>query len=245
VPQAPILQLLVLAVGAVCASLFGVVPFQWDRRTAARGTGAANAVAGGLMLGASYILLAPAMQTSGLAAVLGAGLGVGYTRWTHWYTGTKPSTRRGAATEDAHFPDRVLLLNALHASAEGLAIGMAALVSAPMGMFVAATLAVHNVAEAMVLTELLQAAGVGTRRVYSLSVLTRAPQVLVAVAGYAVLAAIPGSLAWGLGFAAGALLYLVLTELLPAAYERSGQGPPALLVTVLAGMVLLLQALLV
>jgi zinc transporter ZupT len=56
--------------------------------------------------------------------------------------------------------------------------------------------------------------------------------------------ATPGLLPWAAGFAAGALLFLVLTELLPGSYERAHRAAVALLVSTAAGLTILAHALL-
>ena len=58
---------------------------------------------------------------------------------------------------------------------------------------------------------------------------------------FSVIPAVPWLLPWALGFAAGTLLYLVMTELLPASYERAENTGIALVVSFSAGVVVLLK----
>ena len=69
----------------------------------------------------------------------------------------------------------------------------------------------------------------------------RVPQTLLALVSFSVIPAVPRLLPWALGFAAGTLLYLVMTELLPASYERAGNTGIALVVSFSAGVVVFLK----
>jgi hypothetical protein len=64
-------------------------------------------------------------------------------------------------------------------------------------------------------------------------------QVLLAVATFAVLGAAPAALVWLQGYAVGALLTLVLVELLPDAYGGAGATSIALVASVALSLVVL------
>ena len=64
-------------------------------------------------------------------------------------------------------------------------------------------------------------------------------QILLAVATYPVVVAAPGSLPWITGFAAGALLHLVMDELLPDAYRYAGATSIAVVTAIAMGVVVL------
>ncbi|MBT3434667.1 MAG: ZIP family metal transporter [Nitrospinaceae bacterium] len=238
----PILVVLLFSVLAAGAAALGSLPtilpggmhFSW--------IGSSLAIASGLMLGAGYVLMAEVIKEgSPLPPVLGAALGVAYTFWTHRFSGseeieTLPESRIGEAQEL-----RLLLLGSLHSASEGIAIGGAMAINLWLGIFMALSLAVHNIAEAMALTWVLRLRNVSAAHAAVLGVITNVPQILMAIVSYSIVSAEPLLLSWLVGFAAGALLYLVLTELLPASYRNGNNTKIALLVSFSAGGLVLLE----
>ncbi len=224
---------IVLTFGAVAAfcSLFGVLPFAARRRPGAAEIGSAYALAGGVMIGAGYLSMIAGLERGALAAVAGACAGVFATWLIERTVGGATKARRA----------RVLLQSSLHAAFEGIAIGVAALVSLRFGVFVALALALHNVAEGLALTDLLCRQGERLAACAAWVLLSDLAQPLMA--GWVVLLLPPAeaALAPALGFAAGTFLYLVLTELVPAAYARQRREPVALLLAAAAGLVVLLE----
>ena len=75
----------------------------------------------------------------------------------------------------------------------------------------------------------------------ALAVATNLNQVLVAVVTFAVVGAAPFLLPWALGFAVGALVQLVLVELLPESYRVAGYTSIAVVASIAMGMVVLLE----
>lgn len=226
------------ALGAVPAALFGTgrrrtLPTAW--------IGWANALAAGMMLGAAYALAEAGLEGPAVPAALGAALGVLFIYATHRALGT------GAGPLDAGRPDdpthgyKIVLVSALHSASEGVAIGAAMAVDLRFGIFLALAIAVHNVPEATVLCSVLAARGVRLGVAGGLAVATNAGQVLLAVASFAVISALPAALAWALGFATGALINLVLMELLPESYREAGHTSIALVASVAMGIVVLLE----
>jgi zinc transporter ZupT len=101
----------------------------------------------------------------------------------------------------------------------------------------AVALAIHNIPEGMVLAEILPGRGVRTVHAAALAVAANINQVLVAVVTFAVVTAAPAAQPWALGIAVGALLQLVLDELLPESYHQAGHTSIALVALLAMGMV--------
>ena len=71
--------------------------------------------------------------------------------------------------------------------------------------------------------------------------MSNVPQVLMAVVAVALIQAAPSLLLqWALGFAFGALVYLVLAEHLPESYRKAGHTTIALVTIVAMGIVVLI-----
>ncbi len=240
-----VLVVLLFSALAACLSGLGTVPFCCSSEVPLSWIGWAYALASGLMLGAGYILMAAALGASTLPVVFGGVLGVVYTYWTHAYSGTKELDTGPAESPSADYAIKFILLNSLHSASEGVAIGVAMVLNLSLGIFMALALAVHNIAEAMVLTDVLRRGRMSYGEMAGMAIVTNVPQILLAIVAFAVIPAIPGSLPWAVGFAAGALVYLVMTELLPASYERAGHTSIAFVVSFSTGGVVLLKGLFV
>jgi ZIP family zinc transporter len=211
--------------------------------------GGAYALASGLMLGAGYLLLERGLDRTTISVVVGGGLGVAYTYAVQLYSGlsdqgldadpaTSEKPPRASGVEVGY---KVLLQYALHSAAEGLAIGIAMVLDLRLGIFIALTLAVHNVAESMALTEILRRRGVGVSEAAGLCVVAKITQPVLALAAFALAPVMKDFLPAALGFTSGCLVFLVLTELLPASYRRAAKLPVGVLVSVAAGAMLLLE----
>lgn len=228
---------------AAAAAALGVVPLIGRTRIPTVAIGWANALASGLMLGAAYLLMAVSLDYVPLHGGLGAALGIVYVWFTHAAAGTEDlDLNRVDATSDV-YGYKVLLVNTLHSAPEGVAIGTAMAVSLPFGIFVALAMAVHNIPEATALSAILRARGVRLDNAAGLSIVTNITQILLAIVTFAIVSAVPGTLPWALGFAVGALIYLVMAELLPESYRQAGHTTIALVTIVAMGIVVLLGGL--
>ena len=199
----------------------------------ARSIGISSALAAGAMLGVGYSVMSIGLAEAGVAAAVGAVLGIATTYATHLWLGV------GAAEPLVH-SGRAVTAGALHAAPEGVAIGAAMAVGARFGIFLVATLALHNVWESEVLGARLVANDGSRAAAAGLGVLTNVPQVLLAVAAFALATSAPSSVPFLLGFGFGAITYLCLAELLPESYETAGRTSIAVVVSVAAGVVALL-----
>lgn len=196
------------------------------------------------MLGAAYLLMAAGVPHEPVWGALGAALGIGHVYFAHATSGTADLELDAQSERNPLYAYKVLLTHTLHAAPEGLAIGVAMVVSVPFGVFMATAIAVHNVPEAMALCSILRAQGHVVGRTAWLAAATRASQVLLAVSTYAVLVAAPLAVPWTLGFAVGALVYLVMVDLLPDSYRQAGPTSIALVTVLAMGIVVLLSPLL-
>lgn len=226
---------------AALAAVAGVLPQGLRGMPSLNTIGWANALAAGLMMGVAYTLLTAGLGDALIQGGLGGLLGIGFVRATHavTHTGELDLTRIDEAGPAYGY--KVLLADTLHAAHEGIAIGAAMAISLPLGISMAVALGVHNVPEAMVLGRVLTRQGAGVLQASGLAAATNINQVLLAVVTFAVAAAAPVILPWVTGFAVGALLYLLLVELLPESYRQAGHTSIALVTLVAMGMVVLLS----
>lgn len=229
---------------AAVLSAVGALPFAFRRDLSVKWIAVAYSLASGLMLGAAYLLLNEGL-TRGLGeSVTGFLSAIGYTALVHTYSGTigldtKPETR-----DNPEKGYKIILQSTLHSASEGVAIGTAMALNLKFGIFLVIAMAFHNIGESTALTSELRSRGVSVGEAAGLSIVTNLPQVILGVFAFSVASALGSGLDFILGFSAGAMAYLTLTELLPASYQRSGSRMVALIISFSAGTVVLLRTLL-
>jgi zinc transporter ZupT len=249
VPTDRLLALLLASSLAALAAGLGALLAATRRADAGayRRLGWASALAAGLMLGVAYAVMEAGLRLAPAAAGVAAVLGIAFVH----LAGALPSTRAGWVAEappepagaDGRPPGRrplAVAASVLHSAPEGMAIGVAMALDDRFGMALALTLAVHNVSEGAVLGAGLADRGLTPVRAAALVVAAKTSQVALAAATFAAAARWPALLPWALGFAFGALVYLLLADLLPESYRRAGRTSIALVVSVAAGIAALL-----
>lgn len=236
----PTLAVLLYASLAAFAAGLGAVPLLVRSPLPPPWIGWANAVASGLMLGVAYALMTAGGAADGAGAA-GALLGIAFVAGTHAATGTGDLDLNRIGETSADYGYKVLLVNTLHAAHEGIAIGAAMAVSLPFGISMALAIGAHNLPEGAILGAILTSRGVRVRDAAALAVAANVNQVLLAVVTFAVVGAAPALLVWARGFAVGALIYLVMVELLPESYRQAGRTGIALVAVVAMGVVVLLS----
>lgn len=171
-------------------------------------------------------LLLPALRSDVPGAAAGTAAGVMLLlaarrelgRHEHLHVGAL----RGAGARRAAL---VLGTLTLHSLPEGLAMGAAwAADGGAAGPFVVLAIALQNVPEGTVVALPLRESGASPWQAFWIAVGTSAPQPVGAVAAYAVVTFAGSTAATALGLAAGAMLALVVTDVLPAAGVRGLPG---------------------
>jgi zinc transporter ZupT len=80
--------------------------------------------------------------------------------------------------------------------------------------------AVHNIPEGLAISAVLRPQGASLLACAWWSFFSSIPQPLAAVPAFLMVEHFTATLPYGLGFAAGAMIFMVLVELLPEAYEQ-------------------------
>lgn len=198
------------------------------------------AAAAGLMFGIGYVLLSVGQGMAPGATLLGAAAGLCLVRLAD-RTGVSAETdaaEGGPATRAT--ATGLLIGSGIHSAAEGVAIGAAAAAAAPLAEFLLLTFAIHNASEGAVLGAELTGRGWRGSSAAVAAVVARSSQPLMAVLVTLLLRALPPLLPWCIGASFGALLYLIVAELLPQSYRHAGRTGIAVVVCLAAGMVALL-----
>jgi zinc transporter ZupT len=212
------------------ATGLGAFPFAFVRGVSPAVVAWSNAVASGLMLGASFGLVAEGTQHGAWETVAGATAGVAFILLTQ-----RLLARSGAGIAQARGQQgrRMLLMivvMTVHSFSEGVAVG----VSFGGGMTLAAAITiaigVHNIPEGLAISAVLRPGGASVASCVWWSVFSSLPQPLMAVPAFLFVEAFRPALPYGVGFAAGAMVFMVLVELLPEAFDRARRAPVALIV---------------
>lgn len=201
----------------------------------------------GVMLAAtSFSLLVPGLEYGTVGEVLaGFALGSGFIALLDAYIPHAHARFRekgGLAAEERAARERsVLLLAALtiHNIPEGLAVGLAfAAGGADLGVPLALAIGIQNVPEGFAAAAPLAGAGVSRRSASLVAAATGAVEPPAALAAFFAFEFADALLAAGLGFAAGAMLYVIVDELIPESHGHGHELAGSL--ALLAGFALML-----
>jgi zinc transporter, ZIP family len=234
------LTLLLVASATALATGLGAIPVFYLGGKAAAWEPALWGLAAGTMAVASVVgLLLPALD-EGSGASVAAGLGAGllflvFTRVTLQRHDTHVGALRGADVRTSILVFAVLLV---HSLPEGFAIGTAyASDTAGLGLFVILAIGLQNVPEGTSVAIPMAEAGFSRAQQFWAAVLTSAPQPIGAAIAFLLVETVDGLLAPSFAFAAGAMLALVASDLLPRAIRAGGWRGP---LGVLAGAAVML-----
>lgn len=212
----------------------------------------ANTVASGMMLAASAGMLQEAHEHCGrgdwqlIFGLLAGGL---FIRVSQHMLGDEDDAGiealHGALVERRHLRKAMLIFTVMfcHSAAEGIAVGVAfdRQLDAQFGLYISLLLAVHNMPEGLAVALVLVPRGVSATLATVIATLTSVPQPLLAIAAFLFVDAFQCLLPVGLSFAAGAMVYVSLHELLLEAAEQLGRARTLLVTSVSFAAMLLVQ----
>jgi zinc transporter ZupT len=217
--------ILVFAYGLVTALAtgLGALPFSMVRRVSGRMVGRLNALASGLMLGASFGLLAEGTRFGGWQTFSGGLLGVLFILATNRFLRehhAHPGTAAAGGVEGLRRMVLIVTVMTVHSMAEGVAIGASFGGGMALATFITVAIAVHNIPEGVAISAVLRSNGVSVPRCAGWSIVSSLPQPVMAVPAFLFVEAFAPALPYGIGFAAGAMVFMVLLEILPEAYGK-------------------------
>lgn len=192
------------------------------------------------MLSASVFALADEALGRGGALEVMAGMIAGalFFSLTARFIDEKGWTIQGLNEKNSRQTLLLLLTLFVHSIPEGAAIGVGyATGEIKFGWLLAVAIAVHNIPEGTAVSLPLRANGASVARCIWYSILTSMPQPVVAVPAFLLVSVFQPLLPASLGFAGGAMIFLVISELLPESYATSSATEAAWGVTIgLVGM---------
>ncbi|WP_336360522.1 ZIP family metal transporter [Haladaptatus sp. ZSTT2] len=222
------------------ATGIGALPFFLVERVSDRWNVALWGLASGIMVSASLFGLISEGLANGTPAELGVGLAAGVVLVVVSHriiSGLEVSPKR---YEQADFRKLLLILGILtvHSFPEGVAIGVSFAdlnldggfsllgFSVPLlAIFMTIAISIHNIPEGVAISIPLQSMGVSKWRMVWWAVFSSLPQPIGAVIAFYFVRIAREFLPFGFGFAAGAMIYLVLSEFIPEALELGKAVP--------------------
>ncbi|MCC6409755.1 MAG: ZIP family metal transporter [Planctomycetes bacterium] len=196
------------------------------------------ACAAGVMLAASFFsLLAPSIEvarrqstsSSGAAAIVCAAVLCGALALTlahklipheHFTTG-----REGPAAAHVRRIWLFVLAISLHNLPEGMAVGVGfGGGEATSGMSLAVGIGLQNIPEGLAVAASLVSIGYGRTRAFLISLGTGAIEAVGGAVGAAAASVVAALLPWALGFAAGAMLFVISGEIIPETHRGDSKG---------------------
>jgi len=199
------------------ATGLGVLPFVGWKSQAPRWQGITAAVAGGMMLCASILVLGEkAVQSGTLAAVAGMAIGALFVGGSARIIAKRRWQIPGVSAAASRRSLLLVFTLFVHSIPEGIAIGVGyATGELSFGVLLAIVIAVHNIPEGAAVAVPLRAHGASILKCAAYAVLTSLPQPIVAVPAFLLVSLFQPLLPGSLGFAAGAMIYLVMSEMIP------------------------------
>ncbi len=216
-----------LAMVTAIATGVGVLPFAFRKEWSGAQVGLANALAAGLMTAASGLLIwEGAMSTSTerplMLTLIGLALGVGFV-WATRKTLDRYDDLHVGDLSGADAAQAILIMGVmtLHSMTEGIGVGVSFGGGEALGLYVTFAIALHNVPEGLAIALVLVPRGTSVGKAALWAIASSLPQPIFAVPAFLAVETFALTLPVGLGFAAGAMLWVALRELLPEALEEA------------------------
>ncbi|MEL7432517.1 MAG: ZIP family metal transporter [Chloroflexota bacterium] len=204
----------------------GALPFFFVKDINKQWLGIGNALAAGLMLGASLGLIAEAailenVDSPIIKLVAGMAAGLVLVVVAHRLLESREGDFHIGDVEGADAIQMLLIVGVMtvHSFAEGIGVGVSWGDGNAFGSLISAAIAIHNIPEGLAISLVLIPRGTSVVKAAGWSIFSSLPQPIVAVPAFLFVLAFRPFLPFGLGLAAGAMIWMVFDELLPEALE--------------------------
>lgn len=235
----PTLRVLFYSLLTAVATGLGALPFLFIKRLSERLTHFADATAAGLMLIASFQLVnegrADGLYLTLFGIVAGFILLVIIKKNIDFdFADTWKDMDRG----DVSKIFLILGVMTLHSFAEGVGVGVSFARSDSFGMYISSAIALHNIPEGIAVSIVLVSRGVSVWKSALWAIFTSLPQPILAVPSFLLVEVFEPFLPIGMGLAAGAMVWICFSELLPEPFRH--QNTLYVIAALLFGMALML-----
>jgi len=223
--------LLVALVTALATGL-GALPFLFVKSVSERTVSLANAAAAGLMLAACHGLIAEGIELSPGRTLIGVLLGLGGIILGQRFVDESQAPTVGRLEGlDARKALLIIGVMTAHSFAEGVGVGVSFGGSGELAGFISTAIAIHNIPEGLAIALVLVPRGATVLAAAAWGVFSSLPQPLMAVPSYLFVEVFEPFLPIGFGLAAGAMIWMVFSELIPEANEKASSSAVGTTVT--------------
>jgi zinc transporter ZupT len=227
------------------ATGFGALPFFFFKDLTPNWLGISNAVASGLMIAASFGLIYEGIETDVWFTFYGIIIGlvfiIGSEHFLDKYNGN--FSIKNIDKADATKMLLIVGIMTIHSFTEGVSVGVSFSGGQDLGVFITTAIAVHNIPEGLAISLVLIPRGTSPLKAAGWSIFSSLPQPLMAVPAFLFVEIFRTYLPMGLGFAAGAMIWMVFAELIPDAMEESDTSTVATTITISIALMIIFQVL--
>jgi zinc transporter ZupT len=223
----------------------GALPFGFGAERMRGRLGAADAAAAGAMLAATVVLVYEGWGRGSPRLLAGVLLGVAFIAVTQRVLAGREELHIGGLRgADARTAVTIIAVMTVHSVAEGVGIGVSFGGGKELGIFITTAIAIHNIPEGFAISLVLVPRGERVLRAAWWSIFSSLPQPLLAVPAFVFVEQFRSFLPVGLGFAGGAMAWLVFAELVPSARRVATAQTVTVALSVSFAAMLALQVLL-
>jgi len=229
--EVTLLTVFIAALITALATGLGALPLQFTKAIDKKWLSIGAATASGLMLAASHSLVQEGTAKQQWLTIAGVATGLVLVylafRWIEQQGAPEVSEMKGADAKKA-----LLIVGVMtaHSFAEGIGVGVSFGGGQDLGVFITAAIAVHNIPEGLAIALVLVPRGMSVLKAGGWSIFSSLPQPLMAVPAYMFVTTFEPILPFGLGLAAGAMIWMVFAELMPDANKSLQPGTVGLVV---------------
>jgi zinc transporter ZupT len=223
------------------ATGLGAIPFMFIKKITPTVMGISNAIAAGLMTGASIGLILEAQEYDYMKMLIGMIIGFIFIILTEviieYLENHKRAEPAFLINKESYFKNMkgailLIIVMTAHSAAEGIGIGTSFGGTYKFGLLMTIAIAIHNIPEGLAISASLVGKGVPWWKAGLWSIFTSLPQPLFAVPAFLFVSTMKQYLPVGLGFAAGAMLWVVFSDIVPESQEHISKARSATIIMV-------------
>ncbi|WP_445665674.1 ZIP family metal transporter [Fodinibius sp. AD559] len=243
--QQPAFDVFIYALITAVATGLGALPFFFFKNLTRNWLGISNAIASGLMIAASFGLIYEGTNHDLWFTFYGIIIGLVFIIGSKKIL-NKYDNRFSIKNIDKVDSTKMLLIVGImtvHSFTEGVSVGVSFSGGLDLGLFITTAIAVHNIPEGLAISLVLIPRGTSPLKAAGWSIFSSLPQPLMAVPAFLFVEIFRTYLPMGLGFAAGAMIWMVFAELIPDAMEESDTSTVATTITISIALMIIFQVL--
>jgi zinc transporter, ZIP family len=220
--QITVSTVLIAAIITAIATGLGALPFLFVRNVSKQWLGLGNSLAAGLMLGASLGLIYEGVQRNPVGVVIGMALGLVLVVASHRLLESRGADFQIGNIKGTDAIQMLMIVGVMtvHSFAEGVGVGVSYGDGSAFGTLISLAIAIHNIPEGLAISLVLIPRGTSVWKAAGWSIFSSLPQPIMAVPAFLFVLTFQPFLPVGLGLAAGAMIWMVFSELLPEALEE-------------------------